>query len=233
MLRNELNERSPLRLFESSTRGGLGTGNIGVVVARAGLGKTAFLVDVALDDALRGRKVLHVALRQPVERVREYYDEIFLDLARTSGLDDVGAERLEMERNRHIYTFTGKAFSVERLRDTVAFLRDHAQFTPAAVIIDDYEFETATLEDMQELRALAGSMQAEFWMSAVTHRESARDARGIPEPVAHLEAAVSVVVAMAHDGQSVMVRLLKDHDNPNVSGLSLALNPTTMLLMKN
>ena len=48
MHRKELNERSPLRVLEESIHGGLGRGNVGVIVARKGVGKTAFLVGVAL-----------------------------------------------------------------------------------------------------------------------------------------------------------------------------------------
>ena len=81
MYRKELNERSPLRLFEHSIHGGLGRGNVGVVVARHGIGKTAFLVGIALDDAMRERKVLHVSLDNTVDHIREFYDEIFMDLA--------------------------------------------------------------------------------------------------------------------------------------------------------
>ena len=69
MLLKELTERSPMRVFENSIHGGLGAGNLGVVVARHGMGKTAFLVDIALDDLLRGRKVLHVDDR-PDDRAR-------------------------------------------------------------------------------------------------------------------------------------------------------------------
>ena len=36
MYRKEVNERSPMRVFESSMHGGLGRGNVGVVVSRAG-----------------------------------------------------------------------------------------------------------------------------------------------------------------------------------------------------
>src|SRR5262245_15774797 len=105
MYRKDFNDRSPLRVFEKSIHGGLGRGNIGLAVGRHGVGKTAFLVGVALDDLMRGRKVLHVALDQPVEKVREYYDEIFMDLARTAGFEDISREHLEMERNRNIHTY--------------------------------------------------------------------------------------------------------------------------------
>lgn len=232
MYRKELNERSPLRVFEKSIHGGLGRGNIGVAVGRRGVGKTAFLVGVALDDLMRGRKVLHVALDQPVDKVREYYDEIFRDLASTSGLQDVGRERLEMERNRQIHAYLGGSFSVERLEQAIAFLGRHAHFTPDAVVIDGYPFEAGAVEDLGALRGIAANVNAELWMTAVTHRDANRDVRGVPEPLTKVVDSFSVVVSLAHDGRAVQIRLLKDHDNPEVSNLSIALNPTTMLLMR-
>jgi hypothetical protein len=69
-------------------------------------------------------------------------------------------------------------------------------------------------------------------MSAVTHREAERNARDVPEPLASLEGSIDVILSMAHDGEGVHVRLLKDHSNPEVPELSLALDPTTMLLVK-
>ncbi|HKY32971.1 MAG TPA: hypothetical protein VJV23_10570 [Candidatus Polarisedimenticolia bacterium] len=232
MYRKELNERSPLRVFEQSIHGGLGPGNIGVAAGRHGVGKTAFLVGVALDDLMRGRRVLHVALDQPVEKVREYYDEIFIDLARSSGLEDVGVERLEMERSRNIHSYLGGTFSVARLREAVGFLREHAHFVPRALVIDGYDFEKGTAAGLAELRGLAGELEAEVWMSAVVHRDAPRDPRGIPEPVARLQGDISVIVSLAHDGKAVHLRLLKDHDNPDVSDLTIALDPVTMLLVR-
>lgn len=232
MYRKELNERSPVRLLDASIHGGLGRGNIGVAVGRHGVGKTAFLVGVALDDLMRGRKVLHVALDQPVEKVREYYDEIFAELARTSRLEDVAGEHLLMERNRNIHTYLGSTFSVDRLRDAIAFLKTHAHFEPVAVMIDGYDFQATSTGDLASLRKLAGDIDAEIWMTAVMHRESERNDRGVPEPVSHVEDAISVIVTLAHDGKAVTLSLLKDHDNPDVSDLSIALNPTTMLLVK-
>jgi KaiC/GvpD/RAD55 family RecA-like ATPase len=91
MYRKELNERNPLRLFEHSINGGVGPGNIGVVVARHGIGKTAFLVGIALDEAMRGRKTLHVSLDKTVDHIREFYDEIFMDLAHSAHLEDIPA----------------------------------------------------------------------------------------------------------------------------------------------
>jgi hypothetical protein len=228
----ELNERSPLRVFERSIRGGLGPGNIGVVVARHGIGKSAFLVGVALDNLMRGKNVLHVALGQALGRVREYYDEIFFDLARTSRLDDVDTVKREIEKHRHIHAYIGGTFSLSKLREEVCLLREFVHFSPAALVVDGWDFAVASAADLKELHGLAKEFDAELWMSAVCHRDSPKNARGVPEPLAHLESELDVIVRLAHDGKNVHVSLLKDHDNPEPSPAHLALDPVTMLLIE-
>ena len=232
MHRKELNERSPLRLLEQSIHGGLGRGNIGVVVAQRGVGKTAFLVGVALDDLMRGRKVLHVALDEPVDKIRDYYDEIFMDLAHSLNLEDIGNERLEVERNRNIHSYVGSSFSIPKLREAIEFLRTYMDFDPAALIIEGFDFEKATIADMEALRHVARDIDGELWMSAVTHRVSPKNEHGVPEPVAHVEQAIDVILSMQHGGDTVNLHLLKDHDNPEVSDSHVALDPTTLLLVK-
>jgi len=232
MRRKEINERSPVRVLEASIHGGLGTGNIGVVIARHGVGKTAFLVGIALDDLMRGRKVLHVSLGHGSDKVRAFYDEVFMDLARERELEDVWKVRLEIERNRRIHCYLDGTFSIEKLRDTIAFMREHGDFRPDAVTIDGFAFEQATAEQMTMLREIAESSNSELWMSAVTHRDADTNRTGVPEPVARLERGIDVILQMAHDMKAVHVSLLKDHDNPEVSDLKLALDPTTLLLVE-
>jgi hypothetical protein len=233
MHRKEVNERSPLRVLEQSIRGGLGRGNIGVMVARHGVGKTAFLVGVALDDLMRGRMVLHVSLDHPVDRVLIYYDEIFGDLVRAMKLEDVWRVRLEMERGRRIHSYLDGTFSAERLREALRFKREHEEFRPASIVIDGFPFERASTAELDALREVAREADCELWMSAVTHRDSEIDDRGVPEPLADLAGRLDVILKMAHEGGNVQIGLLKDHDNPDVSELKLALDPTTMLLVKN
>lgn len=232
MYSKELSERNPLRLFEHSIHGGVGPGNIGVVVARHGIGKTAFLVGIALDDAIRGRKVLHVSLDKTVDHVREFYDEIFMDLAHSAGLEDLATARLDMERHRMIHTYAGGTFTIDKLRHSVQFLKEVAHFEPECLILQGFHFERATLTDIEALRQVAEEFKVELWMSALTHRGVASDDRGIPEPLAKLAPAIAVIVQMADDGGTVKLSLLKDHDNPDVAKLTLALDPSTMLLVK-
>jgi hypothetical protein len=69
-------------------------------------------------------------------------------------------------------------------------------------------------------------------MSAQTHRGVPCDGRGIPAPLAKLAPAISVIVQMTGGSDGVTFSLLKDHDNPDVANLALALDPATMLLVK-
>src|SRR4051794_28988254 len=161
MYGKELNERNPLRLFEHSIHGGLGPGNIGVVVARHGIGKTAFLVGIALDDAIRGRNVLHVSLDKSVNHVREFYDEIFQDLAHSAGLEDLASARFGMERHRMIHTYAGGTFSIDRLRQSMEFLKDVAHFEPSCVILQGFHFDSATAEGLEALHKVAKDFNVE------------------------------------------------------------------------
>ena len=81
-----LNARSPMRLLEKGLHGGLGPGNLGIVLAGHGVGKGSVLVGVALDELLRSGNVLHVSLNHPVAHVRAHYDTVFEDLAATTHL---------------------------------------------------------------------------------------------------------------------------------------------------
>ena len=88
MYRKFLNARSPLRLLEKGLHGGLGPGNIGIVLAGHGVGKGSVLVGVALDELMRSGNVLHISLNHPVSHVKAHYDTVFEDLAASTHMED-------------------------------------------------------------------------------------------------------------------------------------------------
>jgi len=228
-----MNERSPLRVFENSTHGGLGAGNIGVVMSRAGVGKTAFLIGVALDGLMRGQKVLHVTHGESVEHVRQFYDEVFRELARSTDLKDADAARLAMERNRMIHSYAAGGFDMEKLRQAVDFLKEHVQFQPEIVILDGFEPAEANEADLTLLKKFAQDEDTELWIPALTHHDGDdADARGVPKTIARFDAWISVMVKLHPSDGAVTVRILKDHGNAAVAELQMKLDPTTLLLLK-
>ncbi len=225
-------ERSPVRVFERAIEGGLGRGRLGVVLSRHGVGKTAFLTGLALDALLRGRKVLHISTQESVERLRRFYDQLFQALAEQLQLADRAVRQLEMERNRHILVYNRKLFSLEKLEQSVGFLRQAAHFEPSLVIMDGTpRFEQTEEWEMEGVARLARAWDAEIWTSSLTHREGQEcDARGVPLTVARFDAWLAVIVLLESRGERVRVRILKDHDRAEVADLRLELDPATMLL---
>jgi hypothetical protein len=226
--RKFLNARSPLRLLERGLNGGLGPGNLGVVVAGHGVGKASFLVGVALDELLRSGRVLHVSMAHTVSHIRDHYDTVFEDLAATAHLEDEAQVHVDIDRNRSIRVYPRNALTTAKLREAVK-LESATSGPPSLVVIEGLEFETTSRQDFLDLKELAGELAAEVWLSV-----SSRDER-VPRPpssLAHVEDLVSVILALEPGGDTVLLRALKDHDNPDLSELHVALDPRTLLLTR-
>lgn len=228
MYRKFLNARSPMRLLEKGLQGGLGAGNLGVILAGRGVGKSAFLVGVALDELLRGQSVLHVSIGDGVGHVRAYYDTVFDDLAASTHLDAAVATRAEIERRRSIRSYPAAGFSAAKLREAVK-IEGETGARPSLVVVDGYELEAASRDEVLELKALAREIGAEIWLSASSQEDKVED---LPPALARVEDAVSVILALEPDQSTVRLRALRDHGNPDVSALHVSLDPRTLLLVR-
>jgi hypothetical protein len=231
MYRKDVNERSPLRLLDKTIHGGLGPGHLGVVLARAGVGKTAFLVQLGLDDLLRERNVLHVSLDSTIDRVRAWYDELFTDLCRYTKLADPSAARLLVERHRMIQVYSD-GFSAERLRGVTDILREHAGFVPQAILVDGLDWRNIELGEVKILKDLAIDAGAELWATVLTHRHviGTKEPEDLPPPCERFDALIDVAVYMAPQSDRVDLRLLRDHDSRQLTATTLELEPVTLRL---
>ena len=88
---SEFFEASPMSTLNASIRGGLAPGQLGIVMGRAGVGKSAFLVHIAIGHLIRGTEVLHVSLQDQAAHVRSFYQEILAEIVRTSGASQAAA----------------------------------------------------------------------------------------------------------------------------------------------
>lgn len=238
MYRKEVNERSPMRVFEKSIHGGLGRGNVGLVAAQPGVGKTPVLVQVALDDLLRDRRVLHISHEHAADHARSYYDEIFHDLSVVSELAEPDVVKLDVERNRIIFSLMthaasqpmsvrGGHSSVEKILETVNFARDVAHFEPDVLIIDGFDFAHATDDAVKALRDLAAERSVELWFSGVVEGPP-RVPGELPAPLKRFAARLDVVVYLQPEQDFVRLRIVKDHENQDLAELHLRLDPHTM-----
>jgi hypothetical protein len=214
MTRKEAILQSPLRILDRSIRGGLGKGHLGVIVAPAGVGKSACLVQLGLDALLRERSVLHVAIGQSVEHVSARYDALFDDLAERVDLADRGRVRESIGQRRLIWSSLGGTFSARGLDEAMAAFQAQLALGPCTFLVDGLDWEepgcVATVSAIKERAARAG---AELWMTA-------RDARsrepGRARPLAPLTddcvALVDVGISLEPHGRHARLALVKDFE---------------------
>jgi hypothetical protein len=229
MYRKFINARSPLRLLEKGLHGGLGSGNLGALVAGHGVGKTSFLVGVALDELLRGGTILHIALDQSVSHVRDYYDTVYDALALSTHLDDERATQAEIDGRRRIRAYRADTFSAVKLADAIK-IESEAGARPTMILIDGLPSENAAERDeLAGIRSLAQELSAEVWFTMLNDESPIH---GLPDALATSADLVSVVLAMESLGKEVTLRAVKDHENEELHNLHVGLDPQTLLLVR-
>ena len=232
MVEKSMMDRSPVRIFERAIGGGLGEGKLGVVLSRHGVGKTCFLIGLAVDQLLQGRKVLYISTQESVEHINNFFDQIFHAMAGSLDLDQIPQKQLRMERNRYIHVYNRKTFSLEKLEQSVAFLKDAADFEPDMVILDGTpRFENTEEWEIKGVKKMAAEWGAELWTSSNTHREGQEmDARGVPADVAKFDEDLSVIINLVTESNQVKVKIIKEHRSNDPAQVQIELDPKTLLL---
>jgi hypothetical protein len=216
----ELIERSPMRALAAEIRGGLDAGQVGGVFARAGVGKSAFLVQIAMTHALRGNPVLHVSLTDGQARVRSFYDELLAEVSRAVSPRDRSAAQVELERNRVIHASLGRPFGPGDLEGLVSTLAEVMHFRPITVVVDGTDIADL---DVDGWRSTAEKLSLRIWMSVRIHRDGDID---VDELGSRFDSAVSLEPAAA----MVQLRILRIAGKATTNTGVLDLDPVTMMV---
>lgn len=223
---------SPLKILEHTSRRGLGPANLGVLIARAGVGKTACLIHIALDRIFRNEKLIHVSLEEGPEKVTAYYNVIYNDLLKALNLNDDDENRMRIDRNRMILAYLNQSFALDRLENNLKNLAERLDFRPNTIIIDGLDFENAQREMFEGLKRIGRTFGTEIWLSALSHRHiTETNERGIPYPCDGIDDLLSIILQLVPEPPGIQLRLLKDHDQPGNSDISVRLDPNTFLAL--
>ena len=229
----EFTRVSPLKVLERSTRRELGKGNLGVLIAGAGLGKTSCLIHIALDRLLKDEKLVHVSLRDSPEKIASYYEIIFNDLMKAQQVKHEGEARDLLERSRIILAYLKESFDLERLRGNLENLRNEIDFKPDTLIVDGVDFTDAGRGLFEGFKVLAEAFEVEVWLSALSKEDGAEAGEGtIPHPCGELVELFSVILQLISSHEGVFLRLLRDHERESVPDTAVRLDPNTFLALE-
>ena len=231
MLKTDLILRNPLRSLGKESEDIIPAGQFGAVLARAGVGKTAFVVQLALDMLLRNQNVLHVSMSDPVTKVNLWYEEVFTCLAKQYRVDQINELWNATLPHRFIMTFKVEGFSVPKLQERLSDLMQQDIFAPRMIIIDDLPFDDSVRDALSQLRSFLVAHGMTAWFSIRTHRDEPYGPDGLPQSLSHVADMFGTIIQLQPDRDIINVRLIKADQKPVDSAL-LRLDPATMLINK-
>lgn len=232
MIRNELVSRSPLRILERSTKGGVGKGNIGIIAGKKGIGKTACLVHIATDQLLQEKHVIHVSYAANTNHIIVWYEDIFNELTRRNTLDSAMDVHDDMIKNRVIMNFRQNGVSSSQIEHSIRSMIQDGHFRADVIVVDGYDFSIATPEDFHNYKKLASEMGIEIWFSASLNPDTTTyNQKGMPNILESFTDDIAILVCLEQHADAVHLRLIKDHDiYPASDNLHLKLDPQILLI---
>jgi replicative DNA helicase len=193
-----MDERSPiptgLDLLDRHLSGGLGAGELGIILAGTGVGKSMMLVYLAGEAIKRGLNVVYYTLEMAEYMVGIRLDAKLTKIPLSNLLSDskgeyrtTVAKQLKTIRDRTgndvkftIKEYPTKSASITTIRNHLMRMRNKG-FVPDMIIVDyadimkpvsiykekRYELES----NIEQLRAVAGEMGVPVWTASQTNRE--------------------------------------------------------------
>ncbi|NLG19240.1 MAG: hypothetical protein GX556_18095 [Fibrobacter sp.] len=230
MIKHELISRSPLRILEKTTQGGVGKGNIGVIAARKGTGKTACLVHIATDQLFQGKHLIHVSFAPDTSHIVSWYEDIFEEIAHRYKLDSAMDIHDDIIRRRVIMNFRQDGIKADQVQKSIRSLIQDGNFLADMIIVDGYDFTKVSAEEFSSFKKFAMDMGIEIWFSATLHREGKLLANRVPELLKDLINDIDVLILLEPKDTYVRLSLIKDHEISQTEELNLKLDPQILLI---
>ncbi len=165
--------------------GGLGPGELGVVVAPSGVGKTWILTAIGADAVRQGLSVVHYSMELSEHYVGARYDTVFTGIPSTELKDkkeEVKSKIKSLSGNLLIKYFPPKGVSVKKLQQHIEkmMITDNR---PDLIIVDyadlllSHSNKTDSTYAEQggvyiDLRGLSGELEIPVWTASQTNRSA-------------------------------------------------------------
>ncbi len=170
--------------IDELTQGGLGGGELGVIVAPAGVGKTWVLAAIGANAMKKGKHIVHYSLELNEAYVGLRYDSIFTGIANQNlkyHKEDVQSEMDKLKGDLVIKYYPTKTASVNTL--SAHLKRITTLGTQVDMVVVDYGDilkDTGTAREVrhalgniyEDLRGLAGEFDIPIWTASQANRSA-------------------------------------------------------------
>jgi len=208
-------------------------GRFGAVLSRAGVGKTSFLVQIALTQLLNDDKILHISLDDPMKKINLRYSDGYTNLINHIGyIDPQKAVRVweDIKVNEVGISYNETTFDIEKIRDYLKSFKKPDLELPSVMIIDGLDFDKDISDTLQDLEKLAEEFDIFTWMSMKSHRDEELCEDGFPIQLETHKEKFDKAVFLQPVKDKIEAVILKDGDRTDHKCL---LDPATMMVVEN
>jgi hypothetical protein len=229
MLKKDLILKSPV----SRTIGfeNIKDGKFGAVLSRAGVGKTSFLVQIALTQLLNDDKILHISLDDQMEKINLRYSDGYKNIVNYIGyVDPQKAVRLweDVKSNQVGVSYNENTFDVEKIRDYLKSFKKSDLALPSLMIIDGLNFDKDIAKVFESLESLYEEFSIFTWFSMKSHRDEELCDDGFPIQLENYKDKFDKAIFLLPVENKIEAVILKDGDRTD---LKCKLDPSTMMVI--
>jgi hypothetical protein len=220
MEKKDLIEHSPVRLFDTATKAGLKNGEMGLITAKKGLGKTSILVQFGIDSLLNDKGLVHVSFDQQSSNVISWYSSVLAEIAKKKNFSTMNEISEEIVKNRIVLNFNQENFTLPKVVNTVKSLKEGGTGIDA-VVVDGLDFAKVSTADLKAFADFVKSQKLTAWFSGTTEADTLKDT--LPSDKLDLFATVA---HLASDGKDLSLTVLKNGEG------KVKIDAKTMLMSK-
>jgi len=163
----EISDSHPLRQLEQG--GGLADPGMSLLVARSGVGKSAALINFALDLLLQGKQVLHFTAGMPSEKTHQYYHKIYNDYTRHYP-DQKKLSWEEVYHNFIVISYLEPGNMIADLEKEISTIITSASLNPHLIVVDGLEINEQTADTLRAINRAACTHKTRILASVRIHR---------------------------------------------------------------
>lgn len=141
--------------------------SLSLFLARSGLGKSAVLINLALDQLNQGKQILHFTVGMASEKTHEYYKEVWQDYQK---YHNHGKTWDDIYNHFTVVSYRESANLIDDLEAEMATIVENSKIQPSMVLVDGLEVNEQTAADLGRIRAVAEKFHAPFVAAMNIHR---------------------------------------------------------------
>ncbi len=203
MEKKDLIEYSPVQYFEKVSPA-LKDGEMGLVTAKKGLGKTSVLVQFGLDSLIKDKATVHVSFDQHSSNVISWYSSVLAEITKKKNISNLSEISEDIVRNRTILNFNQETFTLPKVVNTIKALNEGGSKI-ATLVLDGLNLANTSKEDFSLFADFVKKEKMTAWFSYASEADKLKDTLD-----AEKINLFTTVAHMASNGKEIAISLLKN-----------------------